>query len=340
MKRPTIDQVERTLNNKADQHEARLVAQWFGTPEGQAWLGDRMDSDFGQYQAEGEEMYADQKIASEAMFLNVMKRLRRKRIVRRVGYAAAVLLPLLLLFGLFGQIDDPIHLLVAEEYDEVYVPRGERMQIVFQDGSKMYLNANTSVRYPKRFGYYRRKVCMEGEAWFDITPNKRRPFIVELPEFSIKVLGTRFNAKAYTDEDLSVITLESGLTELNLRNGKQIRLSPGEQALYDRKSHTCRIVKQQEPQHQSDWKHGIFYFKETPLPEVLKTLERRYDVTFEVKDSTLLDYTYTLTGKESADLNTVLNELVTITPIEFHQTGNRIEVRGWKREKGGNSPGR
>ena len=113
-----------------------------------------------------------------------------------MSYAAAVFIPIALIIGLFIRINSQVDLLADDGYDEVYVPNGERMQVLFQDGSKVHLNSGSRIRYPKKFGLSERKVYLEGEAWFEVAKNKNRPFIVDLSYMDIKVLGTTFDVKA------------------------------------------------------------------------------------------------------------------------------------------------
>ena len=144
-----------------------------------------------------------------------MRQLRRQKIRRFIAYAAAVFIPIALIIGLFIRINSQVDLLADDGYDEVYVPNGERMQVLFQDGSKVHLNSGSRIRYPKKFGLSERKVYLEGEAWFEVAKNKNRPFIVDLSYMDIKVLGTTFDVKAYPEEEAIFVALETGPIELN-----------------------------------------------------------------------------------------------------------------------------
>ena len=198
--------IERTLDNEASPEEARLVMRWFQTPEGQAWLSHRMDQDEAAILSGSEEEWVDGPIPSMAMNQKIMERLRYRKLRRRLLYAAAVLIPLFLFAGLFWQMDRRFDLLVDAGMQEIVVPKGERMQVVFQDGSRVHLNAGSRIRYPKQFGWSERRVELSGEGWFEVSKNAKRPFIVELGLMDIKVLGTTFDVKAYSK------TLESAIS--------------------------------------------------------------------------------------------------------------------------------
>ena len=108
-----------------------------------------------------EEAWIDHPIPSAVMYQNIMRQLRRQKIRRFIAYAAAVFIPIALIIGLFIRINSQVDLLADDGYDEVYVPNGERMQVLFQDGSKVHLNSGSRIRYPKKFGLSERKVYLK-----------------------------------------------------------------------------------------------------------------------------------------------------------------------------------
>ena len=305
MKIPDLSIIEKTLNNEATSEESCEVVRWFKTPEGQAWLAERIDQ--------------DEKTIH-------MRQLRRQKIRRFIAYAAAVFIPIALIIGLFIRINSQVDLLADGGYDEVYVPNGERMQLLFQDGSKVHLNSGSRIRYPKKFGLSERKVYLEGEAWFEVAKNKNRPFIVDLSYMDIKVLGTTFDVKAYPEEEAIFVALETGSIELKSRSFKSYQLRPGEKAVYNKASGRCEVLRSHDVKMYSAWRRNVLVFKSAPLSDVMKTLARTYDISFDVKDSAALRYTYTITT-DSVNLTTVLKELEKITPVLFEEKGGKIEVR-------------
>lgn len=273
-----------------------------------------------------EEEWIDHPVPSAVMYQRIVRQLHRQRIRRLIAYAAAILIPVALFIGLFMRINSQVDLLADDGYDEVYVPNGERMQVLFQDGSKVHLNSGSRIRYPKKFGLYERKVYLEGEAWFEVAKNKNRPFVVDLSYMDIKVLGTTFDVKAYPEEDAIFIALETGSIELKSKSFKSYQLRPGEKAVYDKLSGRCEVVRSHDVKLYSAWRRNVLVFKSAPLPEVMKTIARTYGVSFEIKDSIALKYTYTITT-DSTNLTTVLKELEKITPVLFEEKGGKIEVR-------------
>ena len=131
MKIPDLSIIEKTLNNEATSEESCEVVRWFKTPEGQAWLAERIDQDEKTIHMGEEEAWIDHPIPSAVMYQNIMRQLRRQKIRRFIAYAAAVFIPIALIIGLFIRINSQVDLLADDGYDEVYVPNGERMQVLF-----------------------------------------------------------------------------------------------------------------------------------------------------------------------------------------------------------------
>lgn len=326
MEMPDLSVLEKTLNNEAGREEARYVVRWLATPEGQAWLSQRMDMDEKAVALGDEARWADHPIPSAVMYQRIMKQLRRRRIRRWVMYGAAILIPLVLFVGLFMQVDSRVNLLSEVEYDEVYVPNGERMQVLFQDGSKVHLNSGSRIRYPKQFGLSERRVQLEGEAWFEVAKNRNRPFVVDLSCLDVRVLGTTFDVKAYPNEEAIFVALESGSVELKSKTLKNLLLKPGEKAFYNRASGRCEVARSRNVAAYSAWRRNVLVFKDAPLLDVMGTLSRTYNIAFTLVDSTALQYTYTLTT-DSASLPAVLKDLEKITPVRFIEQQGQIEVR-------------
>ena len=329
MKAPDQQIINRTLDNTATPEEARIVLHWFATPEGKAYLEACMERDSDTIQPGKEELFAGHPIPSDEMYRYIMNRVRWQRRRRLLFRAAAILLPLLLLTGQFWYFGKQIDLFGNTGYEEISVPRGERMQIVFQDGSKATLNAESHIRYPLKFGLSERRVELEGEAFFEISPNKKRPFIVDLQEIEVKVVGTSFNVKAYQKDPYICVSLETGklfLESMKTTNTLLADLKPGERATYNRQSGKCEVNKSSNITDNSAWKNNVVIFDNIPLKEILHELSRKYDVDFEVADSTALDYTYTLTSTPG-DIWDILYDLQKVSPVRFERQENKWVVR-------------
>lgn len=157
------------------------------------------------------------------------------------------------------------------------VPRGSRpIQLQLSDGSTVWLNVGSSITYPSYFTGNTREVQMTGEAYFDIKHDADKPFYVQRGGASVSVLGTRFNVNAYDDEKAIKVTLLEGSVEVQ-KSAEKLRISPGQQAVIAAGS-AMRLVKDADLEEVMAWKNGWFYFNRLGLPEIMRQLEKWYDV--------------------------------------------------------------
>ena len=167
---------------------------------------------------------------------------------------------------------------VAEQdYNTITVPYGGTYSIELCDGTKVYLNSGTVLEFPSRFNKSRREVKLKGEAYFEVVRNERKPFIVNVNEMSVKVLGTSFNVKSYVDEPGVYTTLVNGSVAI-VRDGQPERLiKPGEQAYYNKGVGTLSVTEVDVAEFTA-WKDGLFYFNDITLEEILRIVSRWYDL--------------------------------------------------------------
>ena len=317
--------IDKVLNNKASAEDARQVSEWFATEEGHDYLSKRMDGEMLSL-TEGEvENWVPHAIPEEKMkqrFLQQIKPRRRVNSYRR-WWAAAVLIPFIFLCGSVWFLADKVGLFSETEYAELVVPCGEQMRVVLQDGTIVQLNSDTRLKYPKKFGIFTRTVELWGEGYFEVAKEKDRPFVVDLGDINVKVTGTKFNVKAYTAESNLWVTLDEGGVLLKDTKGKEYPLHPGESAEYNRRSGVCQISRPENMEQITSWRSKGLNFYLTPLKEIVKVLERQYDVHFIVPDSSLLDHRFTLSTNK-VNVVDVLNDLEAVSHISFIETGKGI----------------
>lgn len=160
-------------------------------------------------------------------------------------------------------------------YNSLITPRGGQFMIILPDGSKVWLNAATSLRYPTAFTGNTREVQLTGEAYFEIAANAKMPFIVKVNNMEVKVLGTHFNVMGYADENSIQTTLLEGAVQVQ-HNTAAVRLNPGQQAYLQGANMTVR--KDIDVEEIVAWKNGYFHFNHESLPGVMRQLSRWYDV--------------------------------------------------------------
>ncbi|MEC3880215.1 FecR family protein [Parapedobacter sp. 10938] len=204
------------------------------------------------------------------------------------------------------------------DYATLSTPRGGQYQITLPDGSKVWLNAASSLRYPTRFTGKERTVELKGEGYFDITTDEKHPFIVRTQAQEIKVLGTEFNITAYGDEQTTSTTLVEGSVSISHTGEAGITIiKPGQQAILKDNRLTVAEVSVQD---YTAWKDGFLVLNNADLPTIARQVERWYDVEFIMKPEQTGS---TLSGILPRDVN--LSEV--LTGLEFH-TGLRFQLEG------------
>jgi ferric-dicitrate binding protein FerR (iron transport regulator) len=174
----------------------------------------------------------------------------------------------------------------AVVYNTLTVPRGGQFNIVLPDGSHVWLNAASSLRYPTAFNGDRREVEIQGQGYFEVAPNARQPFFVKVSNLEVQVLGTRFDVMAYPDEKSINTTLIEGL--VNVKHGiTEQRLKPGQQAILDPATGSM-VVRPADVDQVIAWKTGFFEFDNASLADIMRQLARWYDI----------DVSYDQTGNE------------------------------------------
>lgn len=162
-------------------------------------------------------------------------------------------------------------------YNTIATPKGRQFQLVLPDGSKVWLNAASSIRYPTVFTGTQRKVEITGEAYFEVARNEALPFIVSInKETEVQVLGTHFNINSYDNEESINTTLLEGSVRVKNKGGDMI-LKPGQQAKVSG-NEKMRLMNGVDIEKVMAWKNGVFNFEDASLQEVMRQLERWYDI--------------------------------------------------------------
>lgn len=207
------------------------------------------------------------------------RRIRRSKYIyriRRISAAAAFVMMLLGITSYLSYQEGAKQ--INPSQIEVFNPLGRLSTVTLPDGSKVTLNAGTTLSYPQAFVAKNREVSMKGEAFFEVVHDAKHPFIVKADEISVKVLGTQFNVKAYEKDDRIEVSLEEGKVEVQSEQAKSsVFLVPSEQACYHKHRHSLTMRKVNLTYYTS-WKKGAYYFRALPLKEITKQLERIFNV--------------------------------------------------------------
>ena len=202
------------------------------------------------------------------------------------------------------------------------VPQGAEYHLVLSDGTRVWMNARSRLVYPVAFGDTR-EVELEGEAYFEVTRDENRPFIVHAGQVAVKVLGTEFNVSNYPENEDVQTTLIKGKVQVTLsENMDGYTLHPGEQVVYNKESGEVTVANV-DVSYVTAWREGRLRFRDRPLKEIMDFISRWYDVDVVYEDEVVKNYLFGCN----------FNRHVTVTPLLelFQSTGTvRFEVVGKK----------
>lgn len=207
-------------------------------------------------------------------------------------------------------------------YNIISTPSGGKYMLILEDGTKVWMNSASSLKFPVAFTGDTRNVELTGEAYFEVARNRNKPFFVKGRGLDIKVLGTSFNLNSYASEPAAIATLIEGSVEVS-GAGKKVLLKPGNQAGVSGSG--ISLVPHADLEEATAWKNGYFQFRDARLSEIMRQLARWYDVTVEY-DRNLPDEEYTGVISQSVKISKVLEMLEQGGGVEFRIDGRKITV--------------
>lgn len=256
---------------------------------------------------------------------NKIKKKGRRLFLQRVGVAASLIIGILGIGSFIFQYSDLREsflpsMITVESNDN------SRTRLVLPDGTEVCLNSGSSITYPSRYTDSERNVTLSGEAYFKVTHNKEKPFIVNAlnKKYKVKVLGTEFNMQAYRDDNVIQTTLIIGSVQVDIqgKNTKTVLL-PSQKAIYSVQNNELEVVTA-NTDRETDWMYSRLVFKKTPMPEVLARLSRFYKVEFDVRNKIIDTYTFTGTF-EDKPLYQVLDYMKISSQIDYNITYQKDE---------------
>ena len=213
------------------------------------------------------------------------------------------------------------------KYNTLSVPRGGEFFLQLADGTKVWLNSETILRYPVQLIGNERRVELTGEAYFEVARNEKVPFLVESGGQTVKVLGTEFNISSYTENPLISTTLVKGSVEVFINNKPDIKqtLSPNEQSS-TRKVESQISKRKVDPYQYVAWKDGRFVFEDQSLEEIMKTLSKWYNVEVVFARDELKNIRFTGNLPRFSDFNEILNKIGKTNEVKFKIENKRVTI--------------
>lgn len=252
-----------------------------------------------------------------------------RAVTRRLGwlkYAAAVVA--VVAVGFFSYRGGQSQLETAMGDIVVEAPQGSRTQMTLPDGTKVWLNAGSKISYSQSFGLVNRLVLLAGEGYFEVAHNEELSFSVESENVRVKVLGTKFNFRDYPSDAEATVSLAEGSVAMNSQQhpADEQLLKPGQRATVDKQTGKIR-VEECEVANATQWTSGKLIFDGEPLQEIVKTLERSYNVKITIADNRLL--TLRFYGdflRQEQTLSEVLDALAATGKIKYNIKGKDVTL--------------
>ena len=220
----------------------------------------------------------------------------------------------------------PVH------YTEVHVPRGRQMQVTLPDGTRVDLNANSTLRYATHFTGSTREVTLTGEGFFEVVRNEKKPFKIHTGKVETQVLGTSFNVRA-KDYDFVEVTVRSGRVQVAVNDSSEgsakvlAIISRHERVTYDAINEKSFITKNIDSDSIAPWKHGILEFRSNTLQEVIAELETWYDIRIELSDDRLTQCRFNGRFKKLS-LTQVMDILAASSGFEYEIGQRTVKISG------------
>lgn len=317
-----IDRVNDGLMNDLSAEDQKYLEQWSVVhPDHEKFLRLLNSIELSpQVMAKGEAMRS-----SILSLLNrkIDRSLRRKVWIKVISAAASIAV----LLGITGyySFQQGYNRLNSQQI-ELSNPLGMKSTVTLPDGSKAILNAGTTLSYPTAFVLPEREVSVQGEAFFEVVHDRNRPFLVKAGDVRVKVLGTKFNVKAYSDDLLVEVALTEGSVKVGWGNGnRDLRLAPGQLARFDKRTGGC-VRRDVDLNYHTAWKDGKFYFDGLTFENIARQLERNFNVHIHISSDKLKDIAFTGDFVRGENLEQILHVMTLDKRMRYKIEGNQVYI--------------
>ncbi len=334
-----IEKLERFRKGLSDAEEEKYIYSIFTENEGNIEFKHHILKEFDEYQKNNPEEDYNLNYLLDKIHHVIHKNESRKKltVVKRIykfyTFAAAVLLIPLLIAGsiwMLSQNQQEKVITEAPITSTLYAPVGSRISFTLPDSTKGWLNSGSSLEYSIPFNK-NRQIVVSGEAWFDVYHNSEYPFEIIAGKSKIKVLGTKFNLNAYPEDKYIEVALEEGKVEFYVSGQESaIEMKPNERLVF---SEGAIDIDNTNAVKYAAWKDGKLVFRGDPMVEVARRIERWYNVSVELVDKELENYTIRGTFQDDS-LEEVFRYLSMTSPIRYKIQNRKMQTDGtWQKQK-------
>jgi len=210
------------------------------------------------------------------------------------------------------------------QINTITTPRGGQYQVVLEDGTKVQLNAASSIKFPEYFTGANREIELNGEAYFEVARDKAHPFIVKANGTQVQVFGTHFNINAYSDNDDIITTLLEGSVKMS-KGTASVMLLPGQQGTVNQNGSSIKVQKADVEANMA-WINGFFIFHDQSIVNIMKQVSRWYDVDIEYQDTQVQENEFGGTISKYKDIKELLDNIKLTGSIHYKIEGRRVII--------------
>ena len=319
------DIIIRYLENRCSEEDFVLINEWMKESDENAGELFRMEEIYqlGKFPFEEENLVvrAERRLGRRLEQENQKKQeVFKLRSVLR--YAAAIVGVMVLAAGLAYWFRNK-----AEELVVASAAHGQVREMLLPDGTKVWLNQSSVLKYPRAFEGKERHVYLDGEAYFEVAKNKDLPFVVKANGIDVKAIGTAFNVSAYMEDSQLTTTLFNGKVAVQPTLTKQeVLLEPNQVAVYDKSRNKIEVVPYDKKLF-AQWRGGFLSFKMMYLQDITKLLERNYNVVFRYENQGIKKLRFSGSFRNNEDLSEILNVIKTNTGIRYQILKDTIVIK-------------
>ena len=319
------DIIIRYLENRCSEEDFVLINEWMKESDENAGELFRMEEIYqlGKFPFEEENLVAKaERRLGRRLEQENQKRQEVFKLKSVLRYVAAIVGVIVLAAGLAYWFRNK-----AEELVVASAAHGQVREMLLPDGTKVWLNQSSVLKYPRAFEGKERHVYLDGEAYFEVNKNKKHPFIVQTETIDVQVLGTHFNVDAYQNNpDVKTTLLTGSVAVSNKSKSVRVILKPNEIAIYNKVEEKLTRKVLENVEDEISWRQGEFIFDDLPLQEIARELSNSFGATIHIADTALQNYRITARFRNGEDLTTILSVLHNAGYFDYSQNNKQIII--------------
>ncbi len=322
--------ITRKISGESTDDDVRLVEEWLNEKPENKEIYSRLEQTW--------KFRSASKDTHHSLYESVKRRIAVHESSPKQKYSFTTLFKVAAILAVILMSDYMVYMFRGEKkaelvsWQEIVVPRGNRMKLVLPDSTTIWLNNETKLRYASNFSNANREVELSGEAYFDVHHDARHPFIVKIGSQKIKVLGTKFSVNAYPEDNTIETSLVSGSvifqSEREINGKSEYKLDSGYSLFYDKKNNSVSTKKIQASYYQY-WENGVYAFKDENFESLALKIKRIFNIEVVFENEFLKNKTYTGTININDNIFLFMEAIrrTSVEPIEYKFNKNIIYVK-------------